>query len=291
MTPYRPAPASLRRRRIRTRFDVHEGQERRRLVGSPDRELRRTLVERFIGRHLQRSGGRILEVGSGIGRFTPLWLKTGRPTVIYDISWPMLRATRKTARRAMPPTRQPLGYIRGAAEGFRPLRSGSFDLVALIGILGFLSQDVEKVLAAAHRVLRPDGTLLVEGVSPTGCFTEVFPRFPDHTAHYFLKRPDAFHIYRVLREGWQPFDPEHLAPWEFGFWRPERLTRIIESQGFRVVEQMAIAPLMGNQPELLRRLHRDRPVWANLVRLEEEAGHLPECLGVGAAYLIAGRRR
>ncbi len=251
-------------------------------------ELRRTLAERFLRRNLEKVTGPILEVGPGTGRFSPVILSTGAPTVLLDLSRPMLRAARSHLRRQGLATR-PWGYVLGAAEDFRPFHEGSFGAVVIVGLFGFFSHDGERLLGAAFRLLRPGGYLLVEGVGPSNATFEIFPT-ASANARQIYREPDRFHFWSVIRNGYQPFDPEHFAPWEFRFWRAPQLTRALEREGFEVVERMALAPTLGNQPEALRVYHRDAKAWNTLLLGEEEVGHWEECLGVGPTYLIAARR-
>lgn len=279
-----PSP-ELRRRRLLRRFEALVDVEKDRLGGSPERDLRRLLVERFLRRHLAAVRGRVLEIGPGTGRFTPFLGGRGRKLVLLDLSPAMLRAARDRGRK-LPPARRPRAYLRGAAEGLRMLRPRSMDAVVLLGTFGFFGRDVAPVLDGVRRALRPGGLLVLEAVSPTGATTEVFPPRPD-LAVRILHAPRTHYLWRVLREGYQPYDPAHLANWEFGFWRPSILLPHLERHGFRVVERMSVAPITGNQPRLVRHLRRDPRAWRTLLQLEEEAGHFDEMLGGGPVWLIA----
>ena len=251
-------------------------------------ELRRTLAERFLRRNLKSVKGPILEVGPGTGRFSPLLLSTGAPTVLLDLSRPMLRASRSHLRRQGLATR-PWGYVLGAAEGFRPFREGSFGAVVIVGLFGFFSHEGDRLIEAAFRLLRPGGCLVLEGVGPSNATFEIFATASAKTRRIY-RDPHQYHFWSVVRTGYQPFDPKRFAPWEFRFWRAPQLTRALEREGFEVVERMALAPTLGNQPEALRIYHRDRKAWKTLLLGEEEMGHWEECLGVGPTYLVAARR-
>ncbi|MCI4369391.1 MAG: class I SAM-dependent methyltransferase [Thermoplasmata archaeon] len=286
---YTPSPPAERRKHLRRTFDAHVRRERERLRGDPHRELRGTLVERFLALHLAKGRGPILEIGPGTGRFSRTILAAGRPTILYDLSRPMLKAARQGLERRGRGAVRPMGYLQAAAEGLRPMRDRSAGTIVLVGLFGFFGRDVSELLEGARRVLRPGGILLLEGVSPSGVIGELFPLFP-RSARVLLRAPREYHLHRIFEEGWQPHDPEHGAPWEFGFWRPDDLSRRLAQAGFTVNDRMSVGPLLGNQAALLKRLHRDRVAWANLLDVEERCGRLPECLGVGASFLVCARR-
>ncbi len=288
VAPARTADATVRRRRVLERFDRSVALERRRLVGSADRDLRRTIVERFLTRQLRGVRGRLLEVGPGPGRFTPLLGGRGRRLYLLDLSPRMLHAARRRLAR-LGPTRRPAGYLRGAAEGLRMIRPASLEAVVLLGTFGFFGPDVDEALEGIHRALRPGGRLLLEAASPSGALAEVLHARPE-IVRRILSRPATHHLWRVLREGYQPYDPKHFAVWEFGFWRGSGLLPLLERHGFAVRERLSVAPISGNQPAVLARLRRDRRAWRTLLTVEEELGHWEELLGAGPVWLIAAQR-
>lgn len=282
---------SLRRTRVRAAFDRQVGRERRRLEGGARVTLQRTLIERFLTRNLERIPGPLLEVGPGPGRFTPILLTAGRPAVLLDLSRRMLSAARRNLR-ALPPRRraQLWGYVRGAAEGLSMFRDRSFGAVVILGTLGFLGQEGALAVRGAGRVLRHGGLLVVETASATAATAQLFPRAAP-AARRLLERPAPYHTWRVFREGYQPYDPVHWAPWEWRFWRPGEIEEVVRRAGFETVERMAVAPMLGNQDRLLSYLSRSSRAWRTLLVLEEEAGHRPECFGLGPVFLLAARRR
>jgi ubiquinone/menaquinone biosynthesis C-methylase UbiE len=279
--------ATRRPARVRASFDAQVSEERRRLAGSADRELRRTLIERFLRRNLARVSGRLLEIGPGPGRLTPVLTRLGAPVALLDLSRPMLRAARSAFRRVSLGNR-PFAYVQGAAEGLRMFRDSTFGAVVIVGLFGFFARDGDLVLEGAARALRPGGTLVVETQSATGAVSEIFPRSPSG-ARAILRSPERFYLERIFREGYQPYDPEHFANWEYRFWRPDEIVRSLETHGFRVVDRMSIAPMLGAQPRLLAQMAQDRAAWPHALEYEERAGRRPECLGIGFGLLTSAR--
>ena len=115
---------------------------------------RRDLV--FWRQLARRTGGRVLELGSGTGRLTVPLHRHGIPVVGVDRTTEMLQRVAPRARRART-TRPPLA--RGDVTGL-PFADGSFRLVmAPYGMLQSLLSDVllARAIREAWRVLEPGG--------------------------------------------------------------------------------------------------------------------------------------
>lgn len=107
-------------------------------------------------RHGIRAGQSVLEIGPGDGYLTSAARRRAAPggrLVCLDIQLPMLRKLR-AALGANPP---PLVCASGSRL---PFRSGAFDLVFLVHVLGEIP-DRSGALAECARVLRAAGTLAV----------------------------------------------------------------------------------------------------------------------------------
>ena len=162
--------------------------------------------------------------------------------------------------------------------------------VVIVGLFGMFGHDGVELLRSVHRVLRPGGILIVEAQGAShAIFTELSRGGPG--ARAIFREPERYYLRRILEEGFQPKDPEHLANYEYRFWRPEELVGEFQSAGFSAKEVMSVAPILGSQDLALKSFRRDRSVWANLILTEEDLGHRPECWGGGHAYLISALRK
>jgi len=97
---------------------------------------------------------RILDLGCGWGRHLTLLREAGHHVVGVDLSVPLLR-------------RAPAGGLLAGDMLDLPLRDATFDVVVnLATSLGLLLDDrqARRALGEARRVLRPGGTLLLEGM-------------------------------------------------------------------------------------------------------------------------------
>jgi ubiquinone/menaquinone biosynthesis C-methylase UbiE len=116
---------------------------------------------------LDRVHGRVLELGFGTGELLCALATTGRPVVGLELSPAMHRiAARKLARRGLTAPR-----VRGTALAL-PFAAGSFDAVAATFPAPYIVRP--ETLRECHRVLRPDGRLVVIGlwVAPRGAWAE-----------------------------------------------------------------------------------------------------------------------
>lgn len=126
---------------VRSRFDALEGRFRAE-VDDDDYRLRG--VQRALG---TLQGRRVLDLGSGKGRFARRLVERGALVIALDASLAMLRCARGLPRVQASATRL-------------PLPSGWFDAVVAIEMLEHAA-DPGAVLREAARVLRPEGTLVL----------------------------------------------------------------------------------------------------------------------------------
>ena len=103
-------------------------------------------------------GDRVLDLGCGAGELMSLLGAVGAKTIGVDYSREALSVT----KRALPGA----AILRGNATSL-PFPSASFDRVAALGVLGFLSPtDLRSALRECARVLRPGGLLVICTGSP-----------------------------------------------------------------------------------------------------------------------------
>ncbi len=258
-------------------------RERSRYARDVTGVYRQALIERFLERHAGGSPGPCLEIGPGPGRFTRSLAQRYADLYVLDISSSMLKACRRVVRanaRTCRPT-----FVEGTAESL-PFERRSFDRVIALGVLLFVSREFPRVLKDLARLLKPGGRLVFEIQAPSQAIMSVLPPNPSG-ARTILGRPREFHLWSVVRDGFQPHDPRHWARFEVIWKRPKELTRDVAAANLRVLDTMAIAPNFGNQPTLLKAIRRDPAAFATALDIEEETGRWPELWGAGAGTLVA----
>jgi SAM-dependent methyltransferase len=279
--------APVRHRRLREYFgEAGVARERTRYSRDATGPFRKELIERFLLRHVPRGSRSVLEIGPGPGRFSPLLAGRGRSVTFLDLSRPMLRATRRRLGRRR--SRGRPSFVESSLEAL-PFRPGAFDLIVAMGVLLFVADDFPRVLRDLGRLLRPDGRLVFEMHVPSQDMMTLLPAAPE-VARRILAEPGRHHLWKVVRRGYQPFDPARFAQFEVVWRRPSVLERDLRRAGLAVDDLLAVAPNFGNQPGLVRHLRRDRKAYATALRLEEELGRWPELLGAGSALLVSARR-
>jgi ubiquinone/menaquinone biosynthesis C-methylase UbiE len=100
---------------------------------------------------------RVIDVGTGRGRFGGYFAQAGCRVVGVDLNPEMLAAARETAERLGVADRFELRL--GSAENLSDLASGSFDTALCMELFDHLP-DLSPVLAEIRRTLTPDGRLL-----------------------------------------------------------------------------------------------------------------------------------
>jgi SAM-dependent methyltransferase len=287
------SPGDSRRiQRLSEDFDASVEREWLRYAGEPRRQLLRVLRERFLRLHLTGRSGRLLELGPGPGRFSPLTRAPAkvRLAVGVDLSREGLRAARRRARRD--PAGGKARWVRAAGESL-PFPPETFHVSVVFGnIVGMAAGSADRVLAEQHRVLRPGGLLLVDFASPTGAIQEFLSsaarrRFLPRV----LRRPSYYLVDDVLATGRQRYAPKRLARWDFQFFTPARAREALAAGGFEIEDEMAVAPVAAFQPSVAAIARRDPHTWSNLLRLEEEIGRRPGVLETGQGFLVAARKR
>jgi 2-polyprenyl-3-methyl-5-hydroxy-6-metoxy-1,4-benzoquinol methylase len=169
-------------------------------IGSFDEERYERTIGRFQHDKLEllppeKRGGKVLDIGCGAGYFVREARKAG-----YDAEGVEFSAEAADfGRRAW---NLPITVGNAQDVGFT---GKSFDVVTLWHVLEHLSRPAE-MLATVHRLLRPDGVLIL-----------TVPNFASRQAQFF--KADWYHL-EV---------PRHLYHFD-----PESLGRLLAKQGFRV---------------------------------------------------------
>ena len=174
----------------RTQLDSHTGS-----TITEDR------LKTAFGQELSRlAGKRVLEAGSGAGRFTEILLKHGALVYSFDFS----TAVDANADNNLPNDRLTLFQ---ADIRHIPFPSGFFDAVVCVGVLQHTPSTAES-LAELARVLRPGGTLVTDHYKwHLGVFTSLYLVW-----WFFIKRLSPDRQLRVTDRLTRTFYPLH---WRF----------------------------------------------------------------------------
>lgn len=132
------------------------------------------------------SGERILEVGSGSGRFTEPAADTGATVISVDYS------SAVDANHASNGHRENVLIVQGDAYKL-PVRTGSFEKVLCIGVLQH-TPDPHRTFQALTESLRPGGRLTVDVYRRHGWFKQLF--VTKYWVRPFTRKMDPEKLYR-----------------------------------------------------------------------------------------------
>jgi SAM-dependent methyltransferase len=267
------------RERFETLDPYRADREWRRYEGTAQRELFRDLRIRFLRRHAA-PGRWAVDVGSGPGRFLPSVGPDGSQRIALDLSTEMLL-------RVEPTTPPSAHLVRG--DGIQPpLARDSFANVAVLGnSIGFAGRDSERFLSAAEELVAPGGNLLLEVVAGPGERARYLQRLPPSAVTRLLRSPVAAVYRRAVREGFALEPARRSEPGDFRRFEPGELGARLENRGWKAVEIVAVAPVLGASPLALEAVRSDAKAWSHLIELEELVGRQPERWRAAAAVLLA----
>jgi SAM-dependent methyltransferase len=280
-----PTPSLSAIERARGVDEYRAGREWRRYEGTAQRELFRTLRERFLARHGAASG-RVLDIGAGPGRFTPFVGTGSVQRVAIDLALPMLHGLRQHW-----PTATDRPEILRADGRSAPFRPRSFSEVVVLGnAIGFAGDDAFPLLDAAAELVGPGGRLIVETAPGPGTVSRYLRRLPSGAMVRLLRAPLAAVAPRATREGYEVFEREDRTRHGFRPVSDADLTERLTSLGFAVRESVAVAPALGGLPERLEDVRADSASWQRLIALEERLGSSAKARLEASALLLAGER-
>lgn len=257
-----------------------------RYEGTGQRQLFRSLRERFLARH-RGDGAWNLDVGAGPGRFTAL---VGHPNdrhLALDLSASMLAEAQRPGEP--PGGHRPIEAVRGDAL-HPPFASGQFATVALLGnTLGFEEVKGPQLLAAVEGLVRPGGVLIVEVAPGPGERSRYLGRLPPGAVRRLVAAPPVAVAPRVQREGYEVEPVRHKTS-RFRRWSAAELHARWSAGGWELRETVAVAPALGPDAARVESIAQDPRSWERLLELEERLGREPGRWRRAAALLLAVQR-
>lgn len=127
--------------------------------------LRTDYIKRMFMRHTGKKslqGVRAIDVGCGAGILTEALAQQGALMTGLDLSWEALRAGQIHATE----NGLDINYVHQAVEEFAAAHEGEFELVTCMEMLEHVP-NVDSVLIALCRMLRPDGVLVLSTINQT----------------------------------------------------------------------------------------------------------------------------
>ena len=268
------------------RLDPERAQrEWSRYEGTPQRDLYRTLRERFLARHAG-DGRWTLDVGSGPGRFLPQLAARGAQPVALDLSGTALRLGQRLRRPGRTPSAARVERVRGDAIR-PPFAPRAFGVVAALGnALGFEEGAGEGLLATLEGLVARPGRLLLEIAPGPGESSQYLARLPPGAVRRLLAAPVGVVVPRIEREGFRRMPARHASR-AFRRWSAPELVDRWHRDGWTVREVVAVAPALGPEATRVAEVAKDPKAWARLLEVEERLGAEPARWKDAAAVLLA----
>ncbi len=235
-------------------------------------------------------GSRVLDAGSGPGRFAISLAQLGARVTVLDISDTQLDfARKKLAEAKMLDSID--RFIRGDITDLSMFGDASFDTVVCFG--GALSYVCERRQEAADelmRVTKPGGTILVSVMSNLACVLGVV-KSPDMP---YLREPNKRDIDAPgMASFWDIFETGDLPgfPSRNGLMHaPMHMYTAKELEGlFEVCEVLQVAGCCVTLSEFLKTPEEiaQEPAWSTVVELERRVNTNPGLVNTGSHIIMA----
>jgi len=274
-------------------YDVYGEREWTRLERSAYYRLEAIIHEDFVRRYV-KSGDRVLDAGSGPGRFSILLAQIGAIVTVLDISPQQLALAKLkvTESGAIGRVEQ---FVEADITDLSSFPSNHFDAVICLG--GALSYVCERRQQAANelmRVTKSGGTIIVSVMSVLATVLGVV-RAPDLP---YLKDPDKRDLdipgmasfWEILETGDLPRFPSHtgLAHAAMHLYTAKELEEL-----FRRCEILQVAGCCVTLSEYLKTPEEltEEPTWSTVVELERKVNTNPGLVNTGSHIIMAARKR
>jgi ubiquinone/menaquinone biosynthesis C-methylase UbiE len=240
----------------------------------------------LLGRHLT-SGMRVLDAGSGPGRFAIAAIELGARVTVLDMSPQQLDLARDKIAAAGLVDRVD-GYVQADVADLAMLPDASFDAAMCFG--GALSYVCERRDAAARelqRVLRRGGTLLVSVMSRHGCLVNMV-RSP---AMAELEEPHPLHVYAVLESGDLPGFPSSTGMMHpaMHLYTSAELCALFSD--LEILETAGACVTAFERAQAFEDVASNPRAWDTAVALERKLGASPGLVDTGSHIVMAARKR
>ena len=277
----------------RTFYDAYGEVEWSRLEATAYGRLEAEIHMDYLKRFLKESD-RVLDAGSGPGRFAITMAKIGARPTVFDISPQQLSLARSKINEAGV-LDQVDRFLVGDICDLSEFADDSFDSVVCFG--GALSYVCEKRQQAAEelkRVTKAGGILLASVMSKNGAAVGVV-RQPDIP---YLSEPDrgGIHmegmpgLWEFLRSGDLPGFPSHVGIRHAAMhlYTAQELAALFDD--CRILELAGTCVTISEYQQPHEEVTRE-PAWSRVVELEKRLNSQPGLVESGSHMIIAARKQ
>jgi SAM-dependent methyltransferase len=272
-------------------YNAYAEAEWSRLEASPYGRLQAIIHEDFILRHI-KPDDRVLDAGSGPGRFSISAARAGGNVTVLDISDKQLELARQKLAEAKL-LNQIEQFIKADILDLSMFSDGYFDLVICFGgALTYVCENRQKAARELMRVTRPGGIILVSVMSRLG------------TGLYVARQPDMATLKEPFKSEpgrpalWPVLDTGDLA----GF--PSRRVKMMQppmhlftaEELQSLFKECQILEIAGSNVTISEfsaageEIASNPSAWSTLVELERKLNHDPGLVNGGSHIILAARK-
>lgn len=211
--------------------------------------------------------GKILDVGSGPGRYSIELLKSGYQVSLLDISINELNIAKNRITEAGLKAEE---YCCRSATDLEAFQDNSFDGVLVMGPLYHIHDEMLrlKVLKDVNRILKIGGTALISYINSWGCLRAAPDEFPEVFE-------DIIHFSRYLK-GDLKFSAEESFT-ESYFTNPEHALQEVEKAGFNIVSYAGAEGFLSGLRTQVINLSMENPkIYENFLKAASQNCELPQ---------------
>jgi SAM-dependent methyltransferase len=267
-------------------YDENAEREWERLTfeREPHRWLEFQVGMQILSKHLPPAPARVLDVGSGPGRYAIALAEKGYRVTLFDLSGESLALARRNAVEAGVSDRME-GYEQGEASDLGRFADGCFDVVLVMGPLYHLIDGAARLAAVREslRVLRSGGIVAATIINHLGVARSGITEFPD-----WYRDPECLHIVgsytnRASEDGTGGFTDAYFS-------HPLELRRWYEDAGAETAGMAAQEGIAGGLRDECRRLAENPVAWQHFVQIVLATCEDPTILGASEHTLYVGRK-
>lgn len=232
---------------------------------------------------------RVLDAGSGPGRYALEFAKRGCAVTLCDISdGELLLAEEKFRENDLAAER----FVQADLRDLSAFPDGAFDLTVCYGApLSYITENREKAVAELIRVTRRGGTVAVSVNNTWGILRYALGKMNEN----FFANGDYWHINEVIETGDCPsFESVQFggetAP-EKHFFQPDELSGLLENSGLSEVTLGAAPCLCSGNRAQYNKLAENPAAKAQIEELELKCYRDKSMIGFGEFLLAKGVRK
>ena len=267
-------------------YDAYGSIEWDRLEATAYGRLKAIIHSDFIERHV-KPGDRVLDAGSGPGRFSIVAAERGARVTVLDLSARQLQiAEEKIGRAGL--LGSIVGFVHGDIADLLAFPDGHFDTVICYGgALSYVCDRRHEAAGELVRVVRPGGVILLSVMCRYGASLNLVrrPTMP------ILKDAEGWNVWGVVEDG----DLDGFPSTQVGMLHPpmhlftsEELRKLLPSCEVLELAGSNVTAYEGSTA--LEAVVEDSQAWETAVSLERTLNSRPGLVDTGSHIIMTARR-